>query len=189
MAPSAVSPMLSPNGPAQPAALTMTNDFSPKSPIFEPSDGLRMPKPSVLRESSTKSSSIVRTRFGRTTSTSVAFDGQGSVHDFLKMLKNERFRYMPHDGSNWDKVLKWADNIGGVVLLSDGVLSDFMLNSEGATRLICDSCTGLIQLGTEHVKVLLKVFSVFHKMAFALSVFLRQNHLIKSNSDVRRELA
>jgi hypothetical protein len=44
-------------------------------------------------------------------------------------------------------------------------------------------------LGTDHIKVLLKVFSVFHKMAFALSVFLRQNHLIKSNSDVRRELA
>lgn len=30
---------------------------------------------------------------------------------------------------------------------------------------------------------------MFHKMAFALSVFLRQNHLIKSTPDVRRELA
>ena len=39
------------------------------------------------------------------------------------------------------------------------------------------------------MKVLLKAFSVIHKMAFALSVFLRQRHLIKSASDVRRELA
>jgi hypothetical protein len=94
----------------------------------------------------------MRTRFGRTTS--VAFDGRGSVHDFLKMLKNERFRYMPHDGSNWDKVLKWADNIGGVVLLSDGILDNFMINSDDATRLICDSCTGLIQvrIPTFHVE-------------------------------------
>ncbi|KAF2468604.1 uncharacterized protein BDR25DRAFT_265365, partial [Lindgomyces ingoldianus] len=89
----------------------------------------------------TKTSSVMRTRFGRTTS--VAFDGHGSVHDFLKMLKNERFRYMPHDGSNWDKVLKWADDIGGVVLLSHGVLNDFMLNSEDAIRLICDTTASI----------------------------------------------
>jgi hypothetical protein len=93
------------------------------------------------------------------------------------------------DGSNWDRILKWADNIGGVVLLSLGVLSEFMLNSEDATRLICDSCTALIQLGSEQTKALLRVFGHFHKMASSLSVFLRQSHLVKSNSDVRRELA
>ncbi|ORX96502.1 hypothetical protein BCR34DRAFT_497725 [Clohesyomyces aquaticus] len=136
----------------------------------------------------TKSSSTsLRQRFGRTIS--VAFEGRGSVHDFLKALKNERFRYMPPDGSNWDKVLKWADDIGGVVLLSHGVLNDFMLNSEDAIRLICDSCLSLIRLGSVRIKVLLKVFSVFHKMGFALSVFLRQNHTIRSASEVRRELA
>jgi hypothetical protein len=35
----------------------------------------------------------------------------------------------------------------------------------------------------------LKAFSQFHKIAISLSVFLRQSHLIKSNPDVRRELA
>jgi hypothetical protein len=92
----------------------------------------------------TKTSSFGRPRFGRTTS--VAFEGHHSVQDFLKTLKNERFRHMPHDGSYWDRVLKWADNIGGVVLLSHGILNDFMLNSEDATRLICDSCTLLISV-------------------------------------------
>ncbi|KAF1939431.1 hypothetical protein EJ02DRAFT_408534 [Clathrospora elynae] len=128
-----------------------------------------------------------RPGFGR--STSVAFEGRGTVHDFLATIKNERLKHMPHDGSSWDKILKWADNIGGVVLLSLGVLSEFMLNSDDATRLICDSCTSLIQLGTTHTKTLLKVFSHFHKIALSLSVFLRQSHLIKSNPDVRRELA
>ena len=141
MAPIAINPAPTPSGAPQTSALTMTND-GPMSPLLSPTESLQMSKRSVLRE--TKSSSIIRTRFGRTTS--VAFDGRGSVHDFLKMLKNERFRYMPHDGSNWDKVLKWADNIGGVVLLSDGVLDNFMINSDDATRLICDSCTGLIQV-------------------------------------------
>lgn len=64
-------------------------------------------------------------------------------------LKNERFKHMPHDGSSWDRILKWADNIGGVVLLSLGVMSEFMLNSEDATRLICDSCTSLLQVGAD----------------------------------------
>ncbi|KAF2193483.1 hypothetical protein K469DRAFT_789149 [Zopfia rhizophila CBS 207.26] len=186
MPPAAISPVLQTDGFPQPSGLTIA-DGSPMSPSLESMDGLNMPKLSVLRESRTKSSSIVRSRFGR--STSVAFEGHGSVHDFLKLLKNERFRYMPHDGSNWDKVLKWAENIGGVVLLSQGVLSDFMLNSEDATRLICDSCISLIRLGSDHVKVLLKVFSIFHKMSFALAVFLKQNHLIKSAPDVRRELS
>ena len=45
------------------------------------------------------------------------------------------------------------------------------------------------QLGSAHIKTLLKVFSQFHKIALALSVFLRQSQLIKSNPDVRRELA
>jgi hypothetical protein len=145
MAPIAINTVPTPSGTPQPSSLTMTNDGL-MSPLLSPTDSLRMSKRSVLRESVSKTSSIMRTRFGRTTS--VAFDGRGSVHDFLKMLKNERFRYMPHDGSNWDKVLKWADNIGGVVLLSDGVLDNFMINSDDATRLICDSCTGLIQVRT-----------------------------------------
>ncbi|KAF2874331.1 hypothetical protein BDV95DRAFT_604517 [Massariosphaeria phaeospora] len=186
MAPVAINTAPTPNGTQQPSSLIMTNG-SPMSPTFESTDSLVMPKLSVLRESMTRTTSSTRIRFGR--STSVAFEGHGSVHDFLKTLKNERFRYMPADGSNWDRILKWADNIGGVVLLSHGVLNEFMLNSEDATRRICDSCIALIQLGTKHTKVLLKVFSVFHKMAFALSVFLRQKHLIKSTPDVRRELA
>jgi hypothetical protein len=46
-----------------------------------------------------------------------------------------------------------------------------------------------VQLGSNHIKVLLKAFGVFHKMAVELAVLLRQNHLIKSTADVRRELA
>jgi hypothetical protein len=72
--------------------------------------------------------------------------GANSSFSSRKTLKNERFKHMPHDGSSWDRILKWADNVGGVVLLSVGVLSEFMLNSEDATRLICDSCTSLIQV-------------------------------------------
>ena len=113
------------------------------SPRLDALESLTIPKLSTIREQA-ELTVTSRPRFGR--SVSVAFEGKGTVHDFLRFLKNERFRHMPHDGSSWDKVLKWADNIGGVVLLSVGILSEFMLNSEEATRLICDSCTSLIQV-------------------------------------------
>ncbi|KAF3044351.1 hypothetical protein E8E12_009191 [Didymella heteroderae] len=161
-------------------------ELGPMSPRLDALESLTVPKLSVIREQSDLTVTA-RPRFGR--SVSVAFEGKGTVHGFLRFLKNERFRHMPHDGSSWDKILKWADNIGGVVLLSVGVLSEFMLNSEEATQLICDSCTSLIQLGSAHIKTLMKVFSQLHKIALALSVFLRQNQLIKGNPDVRRELA
>jgi tetratricopeptide (TPR) repeat protein len=48
---------------------------------------------------------------------------------------------------------------------------------------------GLTQLGSDHIKVLLKAFSVLHQMAFTLSIFLRQTHRIKSSPVVRRGLA
>ncbi|KAH7135593.1 hypothetical protein B0J11DRAFT_596731 [Dendryphion nanum] len=186
MAPIAISPVPTTNG-KNPFDGINGNHESPLSPSFDSIQALTIPKGGETRQSLTRTTSSMRLQFGR--STSVAFEGHGSVHDFLKMLKNERFRWMPHNGSNWDKVLKWADNIGGVVLLSHEILNDFMLNSEDATRLISDSCTSLIKLGTNHVKVLLKVFGVIHRMAVSLSIFLQQRQFIKSTSDVRRELA
>jgi hypothetical protein len=118
-------------------------ELGPMSPRLDALESLTVPKLSTIREQSDLTVTA-RPRFGRTVS--VAFEGKGTVHDFLHFLKNERFRHMPHDGSSWDKILRWADNIGGVVLLSFGVLSEFMLNSEEATRLICDSCTSLIRV-------------------------------------------
>lgn len=118
-------------------------ELGPMSPRLDALESLTVPKLGTIREQSDLTVTA-RPRFGR--SVSVAFEGKGTVHDFLRILKNERFRHMPHDGSSWDKTLKWADNIGGTVLLSVGVLNEFMLNSEEATRLICDSCTSLIQV-------------------------------------------
>lgn len=134
-----VSPLPYTNGNHQSPTQSIGGD-SPLSPALSANEGLPMPKLSMMRESK----SFIRPHFGR--STSVAFEGHNSVQDYLKILKNERFRHMPHDGSYWDRVLRWADNIGGVVLLSNGILKDFMLNSEDATRLICDSCTSLIRV-------------------------------------------
>jgi hypothetical protein len=131
-----------PNGISK-APEVSVSELGPLSPSLEPLQSLQMPKSGANRE---LSSLTMTSRHGFGRSTSVAFEGRGTVHEFLSSLKNERFKHMPHDGSSWDKILRFADSIGGVVLLSAGVLSEFMLNSEDATRLICDSCTSLIKV-------------------------------------------
>jgi hypothetical protein len=143
MAPISLDFATLPNGISK-APDTTISEVGSLSPTLEPFQSLQLPKLGANRELSSLTMAS-RPVLGR--STSVAFEGRGTVHEFLSFLKNERFKHMPHDGSSWDKILKWADGLGGVVLLSVGVLADFMLNSEDATRLICDSCTSLIQVG------------------------------------------
>lgn len=142
MAPISLDFTTAPNGVSKAPDVSLA-ELGPMSPRLDVLESLTVPKLSTIREQSSLTVTS-RPRFGR--SVSVAFEGKGTVHDFLRFLKNERFRHMPHDGSSWDKILKWADNIGGVVLLSVGVLSEFMLNSDEVTRLICASCTSLIQV-------------------------------------------
>lgn len=140
MAPMAITPG-SPYANGYPSPSFSVNGDGASSPSLSFAE-LSIPKLTTIRGS--KGSALLRPRFGR--STSVAFEGQNSIQDFLKTLKDERFRHMPHDGSYLDRVLKWADHIGGIILLSHDILSEFMLNSEDATRLICDSCTALIRV-------------------------------------------
>jgi hypothetical protein len=122
-------------------------DMSPTMQTFN--DSIRVPKVSVLRESMVRTSSMIRTQLG--SSSSIVFDSSPTVEDFLEALANERLRHMPHDGSNWDKVLRWAENIGGHVLIFHEAVHDFMLNSEDATRLIWGSCLSLLQVSSPAV--------------------------------------
>lgn len=130
---------------------------------------------------------MIRTQLG--SSSSIVFDSSPTVEDFLEALANERLRHMPHDGSNWDKVLRWAENIGGHVLIFHEAVHDFMLNSEDATRLIWGSCLSLLQMGPSQISILTKAFGVFHRMILAMSVFIRQRHLLTASTEIRRELA
>jgi hypothetical protein len=172
MAPIALTPPALTNGAHDPSDY-MTAGASPLSPSMSPNEGLRLPKFGSLRESMTRTTSIIRPKFGR--STSVAFEGHASAHEYLKTLKSTRFRYMPANGSNWDRVLKWADNIGGIVLLSNGILSEFMLNSEDASRMVCGSCTSLLQVSAHLPSTHFSAALCFYRVPFFISLRRRPN--------------
>ena len=92
---------------------------------------------------------MVRTQLG--SSSSIAFESSPKVKDFLEALGDERLQHIPHPGSNWDKVLRWAENIGEYVLVFHEAVPDFMLDNEDATRLIWGSCLSLLQVSSSAI--------------------------------------
>jgi hypothetical protein len=44
-------------------------------------------------------------------------------------------------------------------------------------------------MGPSQISILRKAFGVFHRMILAMSVFLRQRHLLTASTEIRRELA
>ncbi|KAF2812543.1 uncharacterized protein BDZ99DRAFT_413339 [Mytilinidion resinicola] len=133
-----------------------------------------MGKVSVLRESMIKTSTMLRTRLGG--SSNVMFESSQTAEDFMEALENERLRHMPHDGSKWDAVLRWAESIGGHVLVFHEAVQDFMMQSEDATRLIWGSCSRLDGAGFDE------------QFGESISAFYHHLHLI-SDSMWKDEIA
>jgi hypothetical protein len=74
-------------------------------------------------------------------------DSTPSFEDFLFALAAERLRYLPHDGSKWDRALRWAEGFTGQVHMFHEAVEGFMTNSVGACQLIWGSCLSLLQVG------------------------------------------
>lgn len=116
-------------------------DMSPIMPTFN--DSIRVPKASVLRESP-----MIRTQLGSSSST--VFDSSPEFNGLLEALANERLQRMPHDGSDWDEVLRWTEDIEVYVLIFHEAVHDFML-SEDATKRILRSCLSLLQVSSSAI--------------------------------------
>ncbi|KAF2137458.1 uncharacterized protein K452DRAFT_235652 [Aplosporella prunicola CBS 121167] len=145
-----------------------------------------LPKTNILRERTIRTSTTVQARLG---SSSGLLDSIATFDDFLDALAAERLRFMPHDGSQWDKVLRWAEGFAGYVYIFHDAVSGFMLHSEDATKMIWSSVLALLQMGPRQATVLTKSFSVFHQLGLSISLFLRQENLITATAEIRRELA
>ena len=115
--------------------LTMRSSLE-KQPAF--------PKISILRDTTTRVSTLIKTRLG--SAAEEVFGGSQTFDDFLDALENERLRHMPHDGSEWDKVLRWAESFAEYMYMFHESVKSFMEHSEEATRLIWGSCLSLLQV-------------------------------------------
>lgn len=126
-------------------------------------------------------------RFGG--SSDVFLDNTNGFDNFLDAVAEQRLRFMPHSGSKWDKVLRWAEGFCTYIYAFHHVVHHFMLHSEDASRLIWNSVLALLEMGPRHIKVLTNVFSVLNRLGQSISLLLRQERLLTRTAEIRRGLA
>ena len=69
-----------------------------------------------------------------------------TIGNFLKYIERERLTSMPHRGSRWDKVLKWAEFFALQVANYSTAVEPFVPDSRDASKLILAACRVLLEV-------------------------------------------
>lgn len=75
-----------------------------------------------------------------------ALDATTSMKSFFDFVANDRLRRMPHKGSRWDKILRWAEYFAAQVSLYHDSVRPFIRNSKETAQLLWASCRILLQV-------------------------------------------
>ena len=123
-----------------------------------------------------------------------------NVFDFIE---RQRLTYMPHRGSHWDKVLKWAEFFALQVSGYASAVEPFVPESKAAAKLIWIASkslldvgtstlfvasTNVLKLGPDNARALEVAFGVFYRLGLSISTLLRDSALLSANSQIRREV-
>ena len=80
-----------------------------------------------------------------------SYVNEGYIHSmtidgFLEYIERQRLTYMPHRGSRWDKVLKWAEFFGLQVSGYAKAVESFIPESKVAAQLIWTAARTLLEV-------------------------------------------
>lgn len=70
-----------------------------------------------------------------------------SLDSFLDFVASDRLRRVPHRGSRWDKIIRWAEYFAIQISILHESVGPFVPNSTETARLIWQSCQILLQVG------------------------------------------
>ena len=70
-----------------------------------------------------------------------------TVEEFLEFIANDRLRRLPHKGSQWDTILKWAEYFAIQVYMYHKSVEPFVSKSQEAAQLDWASCRMLLKVG------------------------------------------
>lgn len=73
--------------------------------------------------------------------------GDMTIETFLNYIERQRLTHMPHRGSHWDKVLKWAEFFALQVSGYATAVEAFVPDSRNAANLIWTASRALLQVG------------------------------------------
>ena len=98
----------------------------------------------TLRQRPIEPTAKYRAGFGRINQD--ALDASTSIKSFFDFVANYRLRRMPHKGSRWDKILRWAEYFAAQVSLYHESVSPFVTNSEETAQVLWASCRVLLEV-------------------------------------------
>ena len=98
----------------------------------------------VLREST--SVTVIQCKKELGSQADDVLSGTPTFDSLLDFIATERLRSMPHKGSKWDEVLKWAESFARNVDMYSHSVSSFLVCSWESARLIWGSCRFLLQV-------------------------------------------
>ena len=121
-----------------------TNESFSYSSSMTSHSQINMQKVTVLREITSKVNASCRRELGA--SSAGVLENTTEVEAVLDYIATERLRCMPHSGSRYDKVLKWAEFFAVQIHSLSHSVSEFVMYSTEAARLIWGSCLLLLQV-------------------------------------------
>ena len=69
-----------------------------------------------------------------------------TIDGFLEYIERQRLTHMPHRGSRWDKVLKWAEFFGLQVSAYAKAIESFVPDSQSAAKLMWAASRTLLEV-------------------------------------------
>ncbi|KAF7889033.1 hypothetical protein EAF00_009333 [Botryotinia globosa] len=111
-----------------------------------------------------------------------------SVESFFDCVATIGLSQMPHHGSRWDKILKWAEFFTGQVSTYSEEVSSFTTQSEQATNIIYASCKMLLEMGPKFVPILEKIFGVLYNCSITLGFLVRHHELLHTIEELQTVL-
>jgi hypothetical protein len=132
------------NNRAEMANGTSTNGSFSYSSSLNSSSRLNIEKVTVLRETTNKVTASCKRELGP--SSAEVVEGATEVGVVLDYIAAERLRCMPHSGSRYDKVLRWAEFFAAQINSFSHSVSEFVTSSSEAAQLIWGSCLLLLQV-------------------------------------------
>lgn len=101
-------------------------------------------KITILRDAVQRSITTYRHDLG--TSADEFLDSCTSIDQFFDCVAGIRLRQIPHNGSRWDKVLKWTEFFAAQVYCLSEEVGHFLAYHDRAAAIIWASCKSLLQV-------------------------------------------
>ena len=111
-----------------------------------------------------------------------------TIESFLEFITKERLTRVPHRGSLWDRVLKYAEYFALQISAYGESIGKFAPKSKSGSQLALANCRLLLELGPNQAQALEKSFAVFYKLALSISFFVRNRDLFRADDRIRKEL-